>query len=188
LVLLVVGAGVRTYLDRREAAAARALGSATAQYREALSSRQEASLATAATTLNQFLREWPRSTHAAEAWLLLGNVEYERRNFDAALQAFERAAGGRGSLGALGRLGLGYAAEAKGDLARALDAYAGLLAGRTAQDFLYGDLLLAKGRVEESLARRDQAVETYRRLLKDVPASPVAEMVRTRLAMLGAGP
>jgi TolA-binding protein len=183
--LLVIGAGVWSFLDRRDAAAARALGAATVLYREALSSRQEPQLGGAATALNQFLKDWPRSRHAAEGWLLLGNLEYERRQFDAALQAFERAAGGQGSIGALARFGLGYAAEAKGDLPRALGAYVDTLKGRAPQDFLYGELLLAKGRVEESLAKRAEAIETYRLFLKEVSASPAADTVRTRLAMLG---
>jgi TolA-binding protein len=186
LVLLLLGAGVWSLLERREAAATRALGSATGLYREALAGRQESQLAGAAAALNQFLKDWPRSRHVAEAGLLLGNVEYERRDYDAALQAFERAAAGRDSIATLGRLGVGYAAEAKGDLARALAAYTDLLKGRGPQDFLYGDLLLAKGRVEEGLAKRADAIATYQLLLKEVPASPAAETIRTRLAMLGA--
>jgi TolA-binding protein len=186
LLVLLAGAGVWSLLERREAAAARALGTAASQYREALASRQESQLAGAAATLDQFVKDWPRSRHAAEGWLLLGNVEYERRNFDAALRAFERAAAGRGSIATLGRLGLGYAAEAKGDLTRALGIYAELLKGQAPQGFLYGDVLLAKGRVEEGLAKRAEAIETYRLLLKDTPTSQAADLARTRLAMLGA--
>jgi TolA-binding protein len=186
LLVVLVGAGVWSFLDRREAAATRALGVAAVQYREALAGRQESQLAGASATLDQFLKDWPRSRHAAEGWLLLGNVEYERRNFDAALQAFERAGAGRGSIATLGQLGLGYAAEAKGDLARALGTYTELLKGQAPQSFLYGDVLLAKGRVEESLAKRAEAIETYRLLLKDTPTSQAADLARTRLAMLGA--
>lgn len=187
VLLLALGGGVWSFLERREAAAVRALGSATLSYREALSSRQEAQLTAAATGLNQFLKDYPRSRHAAETWFLLGNVEYERRRFEAAAQAYESAiARDRGSVAALSRLGLGYAWEAKGDFGRALGTYSEALTGRGPKDFLYAEVLLGKARAEEQLSKRTEAVETYRKFLADVPESSQAETVRTRLAMLGA--
>jgi tetratricopeptide (TPR) repeat protein len=186
LATLLIGAGVWSALERREASAQRALASAEAVYRQALASRQEASLAAAASKLEQFLKDYPRSTGAGQAWYLLGNVEYERRRFDAALAAYEKAAArSAGTVGTLSRLALGYAWEAKGDAARALDAYRAGLTDRGPKDFLYGEFLLAKARVEEQLTRRTEAIETYRSFLKAVPEAAQAEAVKSRLAAWG---
>ena len=47
-------------------------------------------------------------------------------------------------------------------------------------------VLLATARVQEELKQTTSAIETYRRLLKDVPDLPRADEVRSRLALLGA--
>ena len=67
----------------------------------------------------------------------------------------------------------------------ALEAYNQALTGRTARDFLYGDLLLAKGRVLEQTGDRAGAIEAYKRFVHDLPSSARADEVRARLALLG---
>ena len=86
----------------------------------------------------------------------------------------------------LSRLGQGYAHEAKGDLARALEVYQQALGGISPKDFLYGDLLLAKARVHEQSNDSSGAIATYRQYLKDLPTSDRAQDVKIRLALLGA--
>lgn len=185
LAVLVAGTGVWTLLEQREVAARRAVVSASATYRQAMVSRQEPELKGVADALSQLVEAYPRSGVVAQAWYLLGNVEYQRRNPDAALAAYEQAARrGPGTVEGLSRLGMGYAWEAKGDAARALDAYTRALDGRGPTDFLYAELLLGKARAHQGLGQRPKAVETYRKLLSEVPNFPGAEEVRIRLAML----
>ena len=53
------------------------------------------------------------------------------------------------------------------------------------KDFLYGDLLLAKARVQESTKDSAGAIATYQQYLKDLPTSDRVQDVRIRLALLG---
>ena len=187
LVLLLVAAGVWTFLDQRAASARLAFAAASMTYRDALPSAEDAKLEGAARELTRYLADYPRSADAAQAWYALGNVEYQRRRYDAALTAFgEAARRSTGLIGTQSRLGAGYAWEAKGDPARALAAYQEALKGRTPKDFAYADLMLASGRAQELLKQPAAAIQTYQKLLKDVPDTPRGEEVKTRLAILGA--
>ncbi|MGH7266663.1 MAG: tetratricopeptide repeat protein [Candidatus Rokuibacteriota bacterium] len=190
LVAVAVGLAVWLFLDHRADAARQAFGSASAAYRRTMAAAtpDEAALRGAAESLRQYVKDHPRSAQAGQAWYFLGNLEYQRRDFDAARAAFDEAIrrSPAGTLGTLARLGLGYAWEARGDPQQALAAYQGALDGRTAKDFLYPELLLATARTQEELKQTAAAIETYRRLLKDVPDLPRADEVRSRLALLGA--
>lgn len=189
LVLIVlVGAGVWTFLQHRDAVARRAFLTVTQTYSQAMANGQEQALAGAAETIRQFLRGHPRSSVAAQAWYSLGNLEYQRRSLDAALAAFAEASRrDSASVGSLSRLGVGYVWEAKGDPARALEAYQSALGGRDPKDFLYGELILATARVQEELKQPGAAIESYKRFLQSAPSSARAEEVRIRLAILGTG-
>jgi len=187
LAVLFLGVAVWTVLQQREASARRAFAVFTASYQQAMAAGDDARLADVAKTLTAFLKDHPRSAPAAQAWYLLGNLEYRRGAHDAALAAFgeaERRDGG--SVGALSRLGAGYVWEAKNEPARALEAYQGVLKARGPKDFLFGESLLAVARVQEQLKQPDAAIESYRRLLKEAPDSVRAEEARARLAILGA--
>jgi TolA-binding protein len=188
VLLLVAGTGIWAILEQREASALDALTSAVPAYRQAMASRQEADLKASADSLNQLVTDYPRSPVATEAWYLLGNVQYQRRNPDGALQAYEAAAqrDPGSTIAALSRLGIAYAWEAKGDAVRSLEAYEKALQGRRSTDFLYGELLLGKARAQERLGQRPQAIETYRKLLDEVPGFSRAEEARMRLAILTA--
>jgi tetratricopeptide (TPR) repeat protein len=114
-------------------------------------------------------------------------VEFRRAQWDAAAAAYAEAARrDAGSVATLSRLGQGYSYESKGDPARALEAYQQALTGRSPQDFLYGDLLLAKARAQEQAKDSAGAVATYKQYLKDLPSSDRIDDVRIRLALLGA--
>lgn len=188
VVALLIGGGVWTFLERREAQARLAFATTAATYRQAMVEPTEAQLTAAASALSQFLGAYPRSSVAPQAWYFLGNVEYQRRAYDPALKAFEEAARrDSGTVGTLSRLGAGYAWEAKEDPARALEAYREALKGRGPKDFLYAELLQATARAHELLNQPAAAIDTYRRLLKEIPDYPRAGDVRIRLAALGAG-
>jgi TolA-binding protein len=188
LVGLALGGGVWLLLESRGEAAQQTFVTVSAGYRQAMANPEDGALRTAGEALRRYTRDYPRSAQATQAWYFLGNVEYQRRDFDAARAAFQEAArrGAGDTLATLARLGIGYAAEAKGDLPQALTAYRDALKGRKPKDFLYPELMLASGRVQEQLQQPKAAIETYQQLLKDVPDLPRADEVRSRLALLGA--
>jgi tetratricopeptide (TPR) repeat protein len=184
-VLGVLAGGVWSWLGHREEVAQRAFGPVFANAQRAIGSGQPADLEAAANALRQFL-----SGHSGkatvQAWYVLGQVEFRRGQWDAAASAYgEAARRDRGSIGALSRLGQGYALEAKGDLARAVEIYQQALGGLGPKDFLYGDILLAKARAQELAKDSAGAVATYKQFLKDLPAADRAQDVRIRLALLG---
>ena len=183
---LIAGSAAWSWLQYRESLAQRALAPIAETTNQALGNGERGALAAAAERLKRFLGDHPRSRVSAEGWYLLGNVQFQLQNLDAALAAYDEA-GRRGSpsVAALSRLDLGYTREAKGDLRGALEAYNQALTGRTARDFLYGDLLLAKGRVLEQTGDRAGAIEAYKRFVHDLPSSARADEVRARLALLG---
>jgi len=137
--------------------------------------------------LESVIERYPWLTALPEAAYQLGNLHYQANAFDRARAAYELALakGGRGTLATLCRIGIGYAWEAQGDHAKALAAFEAALQGRTAQDFLYEELLLNVARSHELLGQRDRARELYQRLLKELPNSGRAEDIRSRLARLG---
>jgi tetratricopeptide (TPR) repeat protein len=186
LLLALVGAGVWSWLGRQEDAAQRALGAALVTAQRAVGSGQAADLETAVTALRQFLASHSGTQASHQAWYVLGQVEFRRSQWDAAAAAFgEASRRDRGSIGALSRLGQGYAHEAKGDAARALEVYQQALSGLGPKDFLYGDLLLAKARAQELTKDSAGAVTTYKQYLKDLPTADRVQDVRIRLALLG---
>ena len=187
LVVVLVGAGVWNWLSRRDDAADRALGSVLATAQRAVGSDQTADLETAATSVRQFLATHSGTRASHQASYALGQIEFRRSQWDAAIAAFgEAARRDRGSVGALSRLGQGYAHEAKGEAARALEVYQQALSGLGPKDFLYGDLLLAKARAQELTKDSAGAVATYKQYLKDLPTADRVQDVRIRLALLGA--
>jgi tetratricopeptide (TPR) repeat protein len=189
ILALLLGAGVRAYWQQREAAAAQGFAEAAAVYQTAATEATPESQGRAADRLKEFVKAYPRSAVSAQAWYMLGNAEYRRGANDAALAAFDEASRlGRGSLAALSRVGTGYAAEAKGDLPKALEAYQGVLRERDPKDFLYGEVLLAVARVQEQMKQPAQAIESYRKYLKGSPPAARAEEAKIRLALLGASP
>jgi tetratricopeptide (TPR) repeat protein len=187
LILTALGAAAWSWIEHREASAQRSLAPVVASANQALGGGDKGALETAAASLKQFLKDYPRSRVAAEAWYVLGNVDFQRASLDTAASAFDEARRrGRGSVAALSQLGLGYVREARGELSQALTAYDQGLSGRVPTAFLYPDLLLAKARVQEQLKDTAGAIESYKRFLKEVPAFNQAEEVRIRLGILGA--
>jgi tetratricopeptide (TPR) repeat protein len=85
----------------------------------------------------------------------------------------------------MAQLSIAQSWEAERDFVRAIDAYQGLLKELGPRDFLYEEVLIDLGRVQEWAGRKSDAIETYRRVLRDVTASRRAEDVRIRLGSLG---
>jgi tetratricopeptide (TPR) repeat protein len=186
LLLVLIGSGAWSWHGRREAAAQHAVGAVIVTVQRAVASNQPSELEAAAKAINEFLASHSGTRAGQQGFYLLGQVEFQRRQWDAAAAAFgEAARRDAGSIGLLSRLGQGQAYEAKGDPARAVEAYQQALSGRGPKDFLYGDLLLAKARAQEQAKDQSGAIATYKQYLKDLPSTDRVQDVRIRLALLG---
>jgi predicted negative regulator of RcsB-dependent stress response len=137
-------------------------------------------------SLEQVLAQHPRSGVAAEAAYRLGNSRYEAGQYAAARGAFEVAIarGATGTLRTMAALGIAYTWEAERNLSRAQAALEGMVAGRTGKDFLYEETLMDLARVQERAGNRQAALDTYRRILREVPATHRGDDIRSRIATL----
>lgn len=146
--------------------------------------------AAAAQGLEAALARYPSSPLAPLAAYELGNLRWAERDWARARAAWEVAAARTTSstVRTLARAGIAYTWEAERNWERAAGAFQAALSGLRPGDFQYVDLLLDLARVYEASSKKGAAIETYRKVLKEVPDTPRADEVRTRLARLGAAP
>lgn len=132
----------------------------------------------------------PRSAVAVEAAYQLGNLRYAAGQYAQARGAYELAIsrGAGGTIRTLSAVGIGYTWEAEKSYAKAQTAFDAALSGRGPKDFMYEELLIDLARVQEFGGNRPGALETYQRLLKDVPDSRRADDIRSRVASLQSQP
>jgi len=142
----------------------------------------------AAADLEQVIAQYPSGASASEAAYELGNLRYAAHQYAPARAAYETAIGrGAGpTVRTLARTSIGYAWEAERNFAKAVDAFQGVVKDLGPRDFLYEQALLDLARAQELAGRTPDAVATYQRLLKDLPAARRADDVRGRLTALGA--
>jgi len=110
----------------------------------------------AARDLEAILARYPSAAAVPQMAYQLGNVRYGAGQYAAARAAYEVVLA-RGATGTL----LGP------------------------KDFYYEALLVDLARTQELAGRKDEAVETYRRILKELPQARRGEEVRARLMRLG---
>jgi tetratricopeptide (TPR) repeat protein len=188
--VIVVGlgwAGWAAWKTRYEAqgglafAQARALG-AVAQAPDAPTEARER----ADKALQAVIADYPRLSSVAQAAYLLGSVRFDAAQYPQARASYElaRVKAGSRSLAALAALDIGYCWEAEKNYGAAENAYQSVINGAKPQDFLFEEAMIGKGRVQELGGKPTAAVETYQRLLKDVPDSRRAEELRSRVASL----
>ena len=187
LLVLVVGGAwfwYHTQQERGQTLHADALAQAYA-----VRAPQTAADARAAATraLESALAQAPGAALAAQSAYELGGLRYDAGQFSTARAAYAIAEAKAGSptVRALARGGIAATWEAERNFAKAAEAYTAALAGEKPGGFFYEDLLLGLGRAQELAGRKDAAIETYRRLLKDVPKLKRESEVRGRLASLG---
>jgi tetratricopeptide (TPR) repeat protein len=191
LVVAGLGVGLWFWLSAQESRAMAAYADVLSRVPDARS--REASpqaRAAAASELEAVLAKHPSAGLAPTAAWELGNLRYDAREWSRARAAYEMALSRAQSttLRTLARSAIGYTWEAQGDYAKALDTYRGALSGLRPGDFLYEELLADFGRMQELAGQKDAAVATYRQFLKELPKSPRADDVKSRLAHLGARP
>lgn len=137
--------------------------------------------------LEQLLARYPSARTVPEAAYELGNVRFAAGQYAAARSAYQLAEqrGATGLVRALARAGLARTWEAERDFVRAAEAYAALVKDLEPRSFLYEDALMDQARALELAGKKDEAIATYQRMLKEVPTTKRAEDVRSRLASLG---
>jgi tetratricopeptide (TPR) repeat protein len=186
-VAAVVGGGW-FWLDTQARRAAEAYSEAFAQVRDARNPQAPpAAKLAAAQALEGVMARHPSAVGAPTAAFELGNLRYDAREWAAARGAYELAAvaSAAPTIRMLARASIGYTWEAERNFAKAAEAYQAAGAGLKPRDFMFEELLLDLGRVQELSGKKPEAIETYKKLLVDLPGSPRAGDVRIRLASLG---
>jgi predicted negative regulator of RcsB-dependent stress response len=177
VVVLVVGAffGYRAYAAYQEK-----------QGREAYFAALELSEITQKIKkLSSVTADYPRTLGAQKAWISLGHLYYQQKDFTGALNAY-RSALSRGKLPpefqSLINESLAYVLEEKGDLKGAADAFSQLMKG--SDPLLKENANLNLARVQVKLGQAKEAKSTYQAFLKSFPDSIYAPLVRDRLAKM----
>ena len=136
--------------------------------------------------LRGVIADYPRLSSVAQAAYLLGSLRFGAAQYPQARSSFElaRAKAGSGSLAALAGLDIGYCWEAEKNYDAAEKAYLSAISGAKPKDFLYEEAMVDAARVQEIGGKKAAAVETYQRLLKDLPDTRRAEEIRSRVASL----
>lgn len=140
--------------------------------------------------LESVLQRYPSASMAGQAAYELGGLRFADRQYAAARSAYEIAAtkGAAPTVRTMARVGIAYTWEAERNFPKAIETFQALLSDTKPGDFLYEELLIDLGAAQELAGRRDDAVQTYRRILKDGTKTRRAEDIRARLASLGASP
>jgi tetratricopeptide (TPR) repeat protein len=188
VLVLLVGLGWFWYsTEQRRALEAYATAASRVRAAQASQAKPE-DRAAAVRELETALTRFSSSGAAAPAAYQLASLRYDAGDYAAARAAYEivLARGARNTLRTLAQSGVGYTWEAQGDYAKAIDAYRGALGSLGPKDFYYESLLVDLGRSQELAGKKAEAVETYRRFLKELPQARRADDVRARLLSLGA--
>jgi tetratricopeptide (TPR) repeat protein len=185
--LLVVG-GAWFWLSAQSERAQAVHADAIAQAYAARSGQAPATAKTSAmTALEAAVTQSPGAALAAQSAYELGNLRFDLGQYPPARAAYELALKRAGSptIRTLARASIAATWESERNFAQAIDAYTTAVSGETPGQFYYEDLLIGLGRSQELAGRRDDAIKTYQRLLKDAPKLRREIEVRGRLASLG---
>jgi tetratricopeptide (TPR) repeat protein len=129
--------------------------------------------------------DYPRTQSAQKAWISLGHLYYQQKDYAQALKAY-RSALDRGKLPPEFRSmineSLAYVLEEKGDLKEAADTFGQIVKG--SDPLLKENAYLNLARVYIKLGQTKEAKNTYQDLLKAFPNSIYAPLVRDRLAKM----
>jgi tetratricopeptide (TPR) repeat protein len=188
LVVLLLAAGGWFWYSAEQERAQAVHAEALAQAAAARSAQATpAAKAAAMRALEASLAQAPGAALAAQTATELGNLRFDAGQFAPARAAYEIAVAKARSttLRTLARSGIAATWEAERNFPKAVEAYAAAVADEKPGQFFYEDLLLGLGRAQELAGRRDDAIQTYRRVLKEVPKLRRESEVRGRLASLG---
>jgi tetratricopeptide (TPR) repeat protein len=135
--------------------------------------------------LSEVTTDYPRTRGAQKAWISLGHLYYQQKDYTRALNAY-RSALSRGTLPpeiqSLINESLAYVLEEKGDLKGAADTFNQIVKG--SDPLLKENAHLNLARVYTKLGQTKEAKSTYQDFLKAFPNSMYAPLVRDRLAKM----
>ena len=190
VVLLLVG-GVWAWYRAREAAGYTALGEAMVLARAAESQPGALPLRDRAIkVLEAVIANHPSLPAIPQAAYQLGNLRYAAGQYAAARGAYETALakGATDTVRTMARAGIGYTWEAEKNYADAVQTYERLVKGLGPKDFYFEEGLLNLGRAQEQAGRATAAIETYQRVLKEIPDTRRADELKARIAALQSRP
>ena len=136
--------------------------------------------------LEDVVAEYPRLSSGAQAAYQLGNLRFAAGQYPQARAAFQvaRSRARSASLTSLASLGVGFTFEAEKNYEAAEKSFAETVKGASPKDFLYEEAMSDMARVQELGGKRAAALETYQKILKELPDGRRAEELRARVAML----
>ena len=136
--------------------------------------------------LEDVVAEYPRLSSGAQAAYQLGNLRFAAGQYPQARAAFQvaRSRGRSASLTSLASLGIGFTFEAEKNYEAAEKSFAETVKGAGPKDFLYEEAMSDMARVQELGGKRAAALETYQKILKELPDGRRAEELRARVATL----
>ena len=136
--------------------------------------------------LEDVVAEYPRLSSGAQAAYQLGNLRFAAGQYPQARAAFQvaRSRARSASLTSLASLGIGFTFEAEKNYEAAEKSFAETVKGASPKDFLYEEAMSDMARVQELGGKRAAAVETYQKILKELPDGRRAEELRARVATL----
>jgi tetratricopeptide (TPR) repeat protein len=138
--------------------------------------------------LEAALARQPSGPVTAQVTYELGNLKYQAQQYAASRTAYEVASGAKSTtLSRLSQVNVGYAWEAQKEYGKAIETFQKAVAPLKPGEFLYDELLVDLGRVQELAGKKEDAIKTYRRILSN-PATRRSDDVRARLAGLGVKP
>lgn len=144
---------------------------------------------TAMAALDAALTQAGSAPLAAQSAYVLGDLRFDAGEYAGARAAYGVALAKTSSptMRTLARAAIAVAWEADRKFAEAVTAYGAAVAESRPGDFQHEDLLIGLARTQELAGQREQAVQTYQRVLKDVPKAQLRREpeVRGRLASLG---
>jgi len=187
VLVVAIAVGAWAWSRRQESRGEAALAEAEVVVQQAMAPQATPDArARAIQAVEGVLRAHPRFSGAAQAAYQLGNLQYAAGQYAAARAAYEAALakGGPATIRLLSAIGIGYTWEAEKNYGNAAGAYETALRSIGPKDFVYEDTLMALARVQELGGKPAAALETYQRLLKDVPESRRADDLKTRVADL----
>lgn len=137
--------------------------------------------------LQGVIADYPHLSSIAQAAYLLGGIRFSAGQYAKARESYDLArakAASRSSLATLAALDVGYCWEAEKKYGEAEKAYQSVINGAKPKDFLYEEAMVDMARAQELGGKQAAAIETYSRVLKDVPDTRRADELRARLASL----
>lgn len=133
------------------------------------------------------IAKYPRSDAAVMAYYRLGNLNFSRKDFDAAIAAYQeflKKASPQSDLVTLANSGLGNCQEAKKDFSKALEFYEKAIKTSTAASFEalnYGNI----ARIHEQMKNPAKAAEFYRKALAKTTDPLMTLYLKRKISILG---